>query len=495
LDRIDVAAYPPHRNGAASGGGSGRRLIGWKAIGQFLGCTERTARRWEADRALPVHRIPGSGRSSVWANAEELTAWLQALPSDVQATLREEAGPPDEPTGEPAPESATPAAIDSTVAPELKPEPLVASEVAPPEGRWPFWRLSAVALGLLLIGAGVFDYLSRERTPAAVPLSTAYDDNAEARSTYMNARYELSTRSATGLNSAQRGFQQLVDRYPERAAGWSGLAETYLLLREFGSLPDRVAYPEAERAARAAIALDPRAATAWLDEAFITWWWQGDGSKAFAEFTTALRLDPNSARAHHWYATALAARGDFQRGLEEIARARALSPDNRAIVADEAYIRYNAGGSQSEAITALVRLTQLDPGFESPHFYLSRIYLRAERDADFLAEARTAARLRGQDDVLAELDLADKALHTGGRQAMLDQLSSSEAARWQSGRGSAVFVAEYRALAHDRPGVLRWLTIAAEGHDHNLPCLNGWPEFSPYLKDPEFAAIVSRRPG
>jgi tetratricopeptide (TPR) repeat protein len=379
--------------------------------------------------------------------------------------------------------------------PAAQPEPFVAVDGASPEGRWPFWRLSAIALGVLLIGAGAFDYLTRDRAPPPVTLTTAYDDNAQARSTYMNARYELSTRSADGLNSAQRGFQQLVDRYPERAAGWSGLAETYLLLREFGSLPDRVAYPEAERAARAAIALDPRAATAWLDEAFITWWWQGNGSKAFDEFATALRLDPGSARAHHWYATALAAHGDFRRALEELARARALSPDNRAIVADEAYIRYNAGGSQDEATATLVRLTQLDPGFESPHFYLSHIYLRAERDADFLAEARTAARLRGQEDVLAELDLAEKALHAGGRRAMLDQLSASEATRWQDGRGSAVFVAEYRALAHDRPGMLRWLTIAAEGHDHNLPCLSGWPEFSPYFKDPEFVAIVSRRPG
>src|ERR1700728_4666937 len=71
--------------------GLGSRLVGWKAIGQFLRCTERTARRWEADRAMPVHRVPGGGRSLVWADAEELTAWLSALPSDALDEVSEEA--------------------------------------------------------------------------------------------------------------------------------------------------------------------------------------------------------------------------------------------------------------------------------------------------------------------------------------------------------------------------------------------------------------------
>ena len=68
-----------------------KRLLGWKAIGQFLGCTERTARRWEADRALPVHRVPGRSRSSVWASPDELNRWLQSLPVAIQADIRSEA--------------------------------------------------------------------------------------------------------------------------------------------------------------------------------------------------------------------------------------------------------------------------------------------------------------------------------------------------------------------------------------------------------------------
>jgi tetratricopeptide (TPR) repeat protein len=484
------------RGGSGSSDGSGRRLIGWKAIGQFLGCTERTARRWETERALPVHRIPGSGRRSVWVHAEELSAWLNTLPADAKASLRAEQELEQQARPHPDPVEESPAqaaAAPDAAVPDPQPPVPALRPATPPAGRWASWRVSAVAAGVLLLGAAAWVYFTRGATGSGPQSAgTGYEDNPAALATYMNARFELSTRSADGLGSAERGFRQLVERYPERPAAWSGLAETYMLLREFGSMPDKVAYPQAARAARAAIALDPRASTAWLDLAFITWWWQGDSAKAAEEFETALRLDPNSARAHHWYATALSSRGEFPRALEQIERARALNPDNPAIVADEAYIRYGAGGPPNEAIASLLRLTQLDPGFESPHFYLSRIYLHVGRDTDFLHEAATAAQLRQQDDVRAELGLAEEKLHSGGRAAMLEQLSQSEAARWADGKGSAVFVAEYRALAHDHVGMLRWLAIAAEGHDNNLPALYALPEFSPYLKDADFVAIVNR---
>ena len=37
----------------------------------------------------------------------------------------------------------------------------------------------------------------------------------------------------------------------------------------------------------------PKLADAWLDQAFIAWWWHGDAASAFRAFNTALQLDPN----------------------------------------------------------------------------------------------------------------------------------------------------------------------------------------------------------
>ena len=137
---------------------------------------------------------------------------------------------------------------------------------------------------------------------------------------------------------------------------------------------------------------------------------------------------------------------------------------------------------------------QLDPAFESPHYYLAHVYLITGRDADFLREAKRAAELREQAENLGVLQLAEQRFLSGGRPAMLEQLSASEAASCDRGTGSAVVVAEYRALANDRNGMLRWLARAEATHDHNLPTLRGYPEFAPYRSDPEFVKVVQRLP-
>lgn len=49
-------------------------LTSWKEIATFLGVSVRTAQKWEAERGLPVRRLPG-GRSHVSARIEDLAAW------------------------------------------------------------------------------------------------------------------------------------------------------------------------------------------------------------------------------------------------------------------------------------------------------------------------------------------------------------------------------------------------------------------------------------
>jgi hypothetical protein len=56
------------------------RMDGWKAIARYLGRDRTTAMRWVATRGLPVHRLPGGERSSVYAITAELDAWMLGNP-------------------------------------------------------------------------------------------------------------------------------------------------------------------------------------------------------------------------------------------------------------------------------------------------------------------------------------------------------------------------------------------------------------------------------
>lgn len=61
----------PHRPAWAS------RLESWKEVAAYLGRDVRTAIRWEQERGLPVHRVPGGRRQAVFAYPEELDAWME----------------------------------------------------------------------------------------------------------------------------------------------------------------------------------------------------------------------------------------------------------------------------------------------------------------------------------------------------------------------------------------------------------------------------------
>jgi len=58
--------------------GRGARLDSWKEIAAYLGKAERTVKRWEKERGLPAHRLPGSGNASVYAYTVELEQWLKS---------------------------------------------------------------------------------------------------------------------------------------------------------------------------------------------------------------------------------------------------------------------------------------------------------------------------------------------------------------------------------------------------------------------------------
>jgi hypothetical protein len=54
-----------------------RRLDSWKEIASFFDRDERTVRRWEKERDLPVRRLPGL-RGGVYTFTDDLSQWMNA---------------------------------------------------------------------------------------------------------------------------------------------------------------------------------------------------------------------------------------------------------------------------------------------------------------------------------------------------------------------------------------------------------------------------------
>ena len=53
-------------------------LIGWKQIAKFLGCHERTARRWHSIKNMPIIKLSEGKNGSVRIEESELKSWLKS---------------------------------------------------------------------------------------------------------------------------------------------------------------------------------------------------------------------------------------------------------------------------------------------------------------------------------------------------------------------------------------------------------------------------------
>ena len=100
-------------------------------------------------------------------------------------------------------------------------------------------------------------------------------------------------------------------------------------------MPSQEAYSRAFAAAKRAVELDDHSSEAHASLAFVTYYGMWDAPNAEKEYRRAIELNPNDAKAHHWYATFLHNIDHQEEALREINLARKLDPNSSAILAPD----------------------------------------------------------------------------------------------------------------------------------------------------------------
>ncbi len=214
-----------------------------------------------------------------------------------------------------------------------------------------------------------------------------------------------------------------------------------------------------------------------------------DAAAADREFRRAIELDPNLARAHHWYATFLIQVLRFPEGLAEIERARQLDPSSKAILADKGGLLLRAG-RREEGAALLKQMEASDPTFRSSHEYLATLYWDEGNYEDALDEFRKEALLRGADQVVQEVTVKQDALRTGGGQGLLQYQLSAALRAYEHENGTAFKVATAYGQLRQRDDTMKFLQLARQHHEAWLAYIELTPELRWLRIDPEFRQLV-----
>jgi tetratricopeptide (TPR) repeat protein len=476
-----------------------QRLDSWKEIAAFFGRDERTVSRWEKERGLPVHRMPGA-KGRVYAFSDELSDWLSASSNAAAAGGLMALGTSEEADAEkPSPKLHV---LDGG-----KASLHVLNPGNPRDPGSKIGLVAAVVILMIVVGLAAMFYRpavrSGSRTDPAkgVPANTidaarvgasasSVARDPEAEQLYLKGRYYWNKRTPEDLNKALDYFMQAVVHDPNYSQAYVGLADCYNLLREYSLMSSNEAYTRALAAAKKGVELDDRSSDAHASLAFTLFFGMWDVDKGQREFRRAIELNPDNPAAHHWYANALLAIGHVPEALAEMERAQLLDPSSSSILADKANVFFVAGRRQ-EALTLLKQLEATEPGFRSPHVYLSYIYLSRKDYPDYLSELRQDALLVHNRAESTIASAAEKGYASGGARGMFEGMLGVEKKLYADGQIPAMSVAASCARLGNRGETLRYLTAAYDHHETSMLFVNIYPEYDNLHADPAYRDLIA----
>jgi tetratricopeptide (TPR) repeat protein len=490
----------------------GRRLDSWKEIAAYLGRGERTVKRWEAARGLPAHRVPGRGRASVYAYTGELDEWLKSSPLREQApeagdglraaeAAESTANPLAEDPAEPEPQSVTGPQVELTL-PASAPVPLL----RPPVWHGARFVLACCCLVLLCAGAGLATLPPSRTYPHALssvfakpqprsqppaPPAVSDAEKAAARDLYLKGRYEWSQRTPDSQNRAVDLFTQAIVHDPGYTQAYVGLAETYNLMPEYSSVPDREAYSRAIAAAKRAVELDDSLADAHRALAFAEMYGSWDFAGAGKEFRRAIELNPKDPEARRWYANAFERPDDFAASLDQMDKALALDPTSKATLADKGLMLY-LSGRRDEGIAMLKEVERSAPEFRSPHAYLMEIDLGRRDVSGYLDEGQKNAEA-GNDAVLKDILASARAGYLRSGEAGFAQgLYAKQREYYAKGKLLATTLAKTCVLMGRKQEALALLEEAYAHHEVEVLSCRLFPDLRSLEGEPRYKALVSK---
>lgn len=216
-----------------------------------------------------------------------------------------------------------------------------------------------------------------------------------AQDLYTRGRYVMDRQTEDALRESVLSFENAISRDPQFAAAYTGLADAYNLLSQFGFMPPREGMERARNAAAQALEIDPRLAEGHVSMGAVMEAYDWDWAGAEREYRRALELNPALPAAHLWYGMFLRDQGRLQEALPELRRAAQLEPFSVMTSVNLAY-GLLAEGNYGAAVEQSRHAAELAPGLTAADVVLSHAYRAASNTADSEAALARALQSAGE---------------------------------------------------------------------------------------------------
>lgn len=310
----------------------------------------------------------------------------------------------------------------------------------------------------------------------------------EAYNCYLKGRFHLNKRTEAAICRSIEHFREAIALDGAFAMAYSGLADSYTLLADYGLMLPAAAIRKAEEAARKAVELEPTLgeaeASLGLIRSLHSWEWK----KGEEHFLRAIELNPNYASAHQWFALdCLAVQGRMEEAREHIAIACDLDPLTPNMREGVGYLRL-FDRDYDGAIEQYREILELDPYFYKAYTSMGRALMQKGQYAEAIQALEKGRALGG--DIPSLLGALGQAhAFAGEREEALHLLRALHAVTTTRYVPSTSIALLHLALG-EKEDALQQLEAGCERRDLALASLKMHPAYDPLRGEPRFERLV-----
>ncbi len=341
--------------------------------------------------------------------------------------------------------------------------------------------------------------LARSRTSIAVGLArhlsarlraapARLPRDPEAYRQYLRGRSQWNLRTAASISEAIRLFEQSSAREPEFADAKVGLAESWLLMPLYAGSAPYDAHPKARAAAETALKLDPESARAEAVLGVVASQYEWNWTESDRHFLRAIALDANLATAYQWWAESLCYRSRFAECELNMREARALDPLS-PVLAVVSGVPARFAGDYALARTRVAAAQEAHPNFAFAEYQLGLIASAEGKWTEAIERLERAMPFMGP--ILGGAPLAF-AYAKAGRKADALRIRGDLEALSAHAYVPPVAFGDIAMGFGDHELALVWLGRAAIVHDDFLVGINVDHHYRDLRRDQRFQALLKR---